>query len=90
MKTFFLKFILIFIAFILVILINGATTSGSGKPGLIWPFLSVAFVGFLIGVIKWKPKKDKQDEFFHLKKDNSNELDKSDKLEKKDESLKIN
>lgn len=61
MRTGLLKVLVIFIALIFVLAINSATTSGNGA-GLLWPILSLGFVGFLFAVIKWKPnKKNKND-----------------------------
>ena len=62
MRTGILKVVVVFVALILLLLINDATNTADGKPGLLWPILSVAFVGFLIAVVKWKPnKKDEND-----------------------------
>jgi len=57
MRTGLLKTVVIFIALVLVLVINSATSSGNGA-GFLWPILSLGFVGFLIAVVKWKPNKE--------------------------------
>lgn len=59
MRTGLLKTVVIFIALVLVLVINSATSSGNGA-GFLWPILSLGFVGFLFAVIKWKPNKEEK------------------------------
>lgn len=72
MRTILLKLLLIFAGLVVLLLLNEAFTGTSGRPSMLWPILSIAYVGFIIAIIKWKPKKDKEkgdNDKLELKKD---------------------
>lgn len=73
MRIVILKVFVILIALLFVIFITNVTGPGGGV-GFLWPIVSLAFVGFFIAVIKWKPNKDRDkdnsdNDKFILKKD---------------------